>query len=505
MLKKLSAFAFLFIALCSCSEKYSLPVPGQHETVSRERQDACVPDGFTPSKLLSYDLVDVRTGAQALEEGNATLAYLNDIFVNETKSQRSFEEIECSSDTLLNILLWTYQISYFSKDASGKDIVLSSLVSFPTFKSGRKLTLSNISLSHSMFNMTDTMTKLIANVTKVRCILFADVIVSPFYQGGGIDKRRPGTFVPIAEHNLKARQAIDGEIAALEFLDSLKASSDLNFELSPTYRTYNMGISNGGACALAVLKILENDPKYIEINREKIHLGGTLMGEGSADYGMLYDQCIDRYDMPIQMDFLKPDAVVATINSSYKAHAVFSPKDYFFYEDEQGVRKKIQLEDFFSPEFCAVRFELDEGSLSFFDAYDNCFWLAAVSLSTGITSEILLHGFEKLADIFNPKLFREDGSIDKDCREWKALMCAFEENSLIDGYSPRSPLLIFCSKNDTFMPYNINELLYNNLRDGGRNRNVRMRTLYGLDHFPATFYIWAFELTHRNPCISGLF
>lgn len=458
-----------------------------------------------PSKLISYDLVSVKSAALALEEANSTMASLQDTYMEGTEGVPAFEEIECSSDTLLNLVLWTYQVSYLSKDAAGEDIVLSTLVSFPTFKNGRKITFSNISLSHSMFNMTDTMTKLIATVTQARCILFRDMVVSPFYQGGGINKRKPGTFVPIAEHNLKARQAIDGELAALELLDVLKDNPDLNFELSPDYHTYNMGISNGGACALAVLKILENDPQYADINRDKIRLGGTLMGEGSADYSILYDQCIDNYDNSIQMDFLKPDALAATINSSYKAHAVYSPKEYFFYNDGQGEKKKLLLEDFFSPEFCAVRLQLAEGSLSFFDAYDNCYWLADVSFPSGITSEIILHGFEKLTDILNPNLFNEDGTLDKNCKEWQALMRALGENSLIDGYAPKTPLLIFCSKGDTFMPYNINETLYRNLHDSGNNENVRMRTLYGLDHFPATFYIWGFELTHRNPGKPGLF
>lgn len=500
----IAALSVSLLVIGACTEKEIPLMPENPGNTMEKQQDIAAPNSAVPSKLLSCELVNVKSAEEVLEEANETLASLQNAFMGNTKGRFRFEEIECTSDTLLNVVIRTYQVSYLSKDAAGKDIVLSTIVSIPAFRSGRKITLSNISLSHSMFNMTDTMTKLIANVTKTRCVLFADVVVSPFYQGGGINKRLPGTFVPIAEHNLKARQAIDAELAALELLDSLKCDSDLNFELDPDYHTYNMGISNGGACALAVLKILENDPEYDKINREKIHLGGTLMGEGSPDYGMLYDQCIEEYDTPIQMNFLKPDALVATVNSSYKAHAVFAPKDYFFYED-LGMKKKILLEDFFSPEFCAVRLELEEGSLSFFDAYDNCFWLADVSLSTGITSEIILRGFEKLSDILNPKLFNVDGTLDKNCKEWKALMCALGENSLIDGFAPRTPLLIFSSKGDTFMPYNINEKLYNNLRDGGDNRNVRMRTLYGLDHFPATFYIWGFELTHRNPCISGLF
>lgn len=387
-----------------------------------------------------------------------------------------------------------YEIVYKSKDIAGNEIILSGMVSVPFHIDGTEMTINNISLEHSIFNIDSDITTVFGALATIRA-LFGSLVVTPYCQGGGVDKGRPGTYVPLSEHILKARQSIDCELAALEFLRT-QAVRGLNVRLSPNYSTYNIGISNGGASALAVMKILESETEYEEVNRDRIHLSGTYMGEGCADYSILLDTFIDNYDKPTQVDRMKPDILISIMTSAYNAHAIYSPKPYFSYE-ENGRTMHINLESYFSEEFNAARVLVGNEMVSITEACNRGYWYDNL-LQMSDDSYILKAGFETLEDIFSPDLFNEDGTVNKSRREWKAIISALKENSLLDGFEPKSKLLIVSSKDDTFIPFEINRQMYENLSDGGRNPNVKLRAISGLDHSDASDLCWIESIVKKN-------
>lgn len=242
----------------------------------------------------------------------------------------------------IDMQLETYRIRYRSMGgAEGKEpVILTGDIAFiANADHSNKRKLESVSLFHTTFNPSESTSYTWEEMIFPTRAAFNALVVYPFYQGSFSDKgdKADGHTICVSEQLIKARQAIDCELAALEFLETLD-----HVEMEKCYYTENMGVSNGAGATLATQYLLENDPEYRAINRSLIHLKGTFCSEGCYSWGDLMNSVLTTTgdDVPLgdeSVDGMKPVALISCLIGAYDTW-----KDKYF--------DGIELESFFNEE-----------------------------------------------------------------------------------------------------------------------------------------------------------
>lgn len=371
--------------------------------------------------------------------------------------------------------LETYRIVYNTKDARGNDIQLSGDIGFISEASGRvDRKLESVSVFHTTFNVDDDENAISNTSMGNRDIviparaLHNALAVFPHYQGAGIDKGKH-MFTP-SEPLLKARQAIDCELAALEFINSLDY-----IRMDDNYYTENMGASNGSSPALAMQYLLENDGTIAE-KAGTVRLKSTYLGEGLYRFKDVFlNIANEKNPESSSMDKYTPYVLMSAIAGAFDT-----------WPEEFTSRGISSVEEIFSPAFLGIRVNHNGSEIGMLEL-----------LATGDCSVDLFGNtpFEDkgltLRTILNPEILHPmEGTVKEDSKYVQALLAAFEHNELIaEGWNPVSSLKFVHSQKDEFVPYEDVLKVYNNLNRNGRNKNVKIEKINVNSHLLSTYYL----------------
>lgn len=357
----------------------------------------------------------------------------------------------------------TYRITYHTLDANNNDKILSADIGFVNDASGRVIRkLSTVSLFHCQFNANDKLTMLFKDIVIPLRAMHNALVVYPHYQGAGEDKGKEGTYIPISESLIKARQAIDAELAALEFIRTLH-----NVSMDCGYYTENMGVSNGGSTALATQYLLENDETYSKKDKS-VKLRTTCVGEGCYDYGELIISMFrdTEVETSVIVTKLMPFAFVSFINSAYETWK----NEYF---------GSIGINQYFSKKFNDVKVKINGKTMGILEA------MSSGDFPIDFSEESIFeeNGLTTIRSMINPELYNKCGNLIEYDPRITALEKAFDENQLLQyEWQPKSALLIEHSAKDDMLPYADALEAYNVLSNKGKNKNVIMKTMPIGDH-----------------------
>ena len=135
-------------------------------------------------------------------------------------------------------------LNYLSIDGKGNPITLSGKLTLPMV-GGKYIPIEDILLHCHATNLDMTGKGVSPNSFKGMAA-YSFAVVDPDYIGFGVTYVKPQTYLC---HKLIARQCVDMELAAIEYMKSL------GIELKEGYGTYVMGYSQGGGNSAAVEKI----------------------------------------------------------------------------------------------------------------------------------------------------------------------------------------------------------------------------------------------------------
>lgn len=450
--------------------------------VSCSKETVEISQTGTTGRLVSAELVKSEPAAEVVDKLVSSL---------EIEAPTLFD-IDLSE---FGMKMETFRITYNTKDNRGNDIVLSGDVCFMRnpFSDGLR-TIESVSLFHQAFTTSeDNNTDYEEYAFPGRSVHNA-LVVYPHYQGSYAGKDMEGCPVTIAELVLKARQAIDCELAALEFIEGLDG-----VRMACNYYTENMGISCGAGAALATQYLLENVEEWKILNRSRIRLLSTYCCEGCYSYGDLL-WCLTKFyedykpddlsDITSMEDF-KPAALIAVLVGAYdtwKGIPDENGRDYF-----EGID---DVREYFSPEFLAMPLKEKNGR----PVPDVIEYFRSGEL--GHHSRMFKMAGIKAIDMLNPELIGEDGQINRDDPRMAAMLRVLAKNDIIkDGWYPKAKLCIAHSTADEFIPYTQAVDVYNNLSVYGLNRNVTLKLIPELEHTNANiFYAIVDIVLSKHPC-----
>lgn len=496
-IRSICILAAALMAAASCQK-------GEFKTTERTSEEKIV--DFNDTRLVSATLTKSEDVHQAYEQAFAEVAAgPGRLLADNTEQIETLKSVDLGLWEALGMKIETYRITYRTQGGQGLPgpdgsvkygpAVLSGDVAFIRDTTGRfKRRIESVTLFHTQFNSNEELT-IISNPALVPIrTAFNALVVCPHYQGVFVDK---GLHVNnMSETMLKARQAIDCELAALEFIQSLN-----DVEMAEGYYTESMGISNGSAPALATQYLLEKElPKEYA---EAINLRGTYCAEGCYDYSQLIydfiskdfehptiklpfnldkiDKVADIIDMVLQyadLDYMKPVFFVSLVSS---VHAAW--KDSFF--------KGIALEDYFSEKFLKETYDVDGRQLNMLEMFrEGC--LDPFTQYTELT----------ITEIVNPALLGDEG-LNLDAKEVQALKNAFSHTSapLFDNWHPATPVQFAHSTGDEFCTYEDFLKIVEATGFSGLNRNVSVKTIGSLKHLGATaYFLFSDIILKAHPC-----
>ena len=464
------------VLLCGCSKDSSFteaPTETSDETVEES------------GVLVSASLEDVTTASELADKISEFIDIpvldLLDLDLNE-----------------LGLELRTYRIVYKTKDNRGNTIQLSGDVSYlaNSLHPGIRI-LESVSLFHPAFFTDEGKSTEYEQYAFPGRSIHNALVVYPHYQGvheGRKEEYVEGHPVTVAELLLKARQGIDCELAAIELVNKLEGVS-----LMPYYYTENIGLSCGAGTALATQYLLENDPQLKSVNKKSIRLAGTYCCEGCYSYsGLLskltevvpYDESLEEFT---SMEDFKPACLIAVIVGAYDTWKGL--KDQNGNEFFAGVD---DVREYFSEALLNSKelFEDDGRQITDIIAYFRTGTLSA-------HSRIFKRAGFLSSTMINPELLK-DGEIDTTNPKIKTLLDALAQNDrILSDWTPSAQLCISHSTSDEFVPYSQAFGVYKSLSESGRNRNVHLQTVSGLNHTDGNKFFGIKDIVlKKHPCSS---
>lgn len=459
-----TAAALAAVAMLASCEKLLSPVIAEETSV-----EATTPDA---SRLVSYKLTASTPAKQAVE------SYLRD--------SASIEAPMCFDIDLeeYGIYLKAYRFTYNTVDISGNSIVLSGDLCYINGGSSCKRCLESVSLFHPAFATAEEHCCEYEQYSFIGRSCHNALVVYPHYQGFYASSELR---ITPSESLLKARQAIDCEVAALELVEKLD-----DVCMSPLYYTENMGISCGTGAALATQYLLEQDKEMQEINRKYIRLYSTYCCEGPYKYSDLITYFADSFpyeDLQDVEDFSQVGLISLIVGTfdTWKGQKDESGNEYF-----QG----IDVYDYFNPTLF-TRTDLYDEATQVKDVVQY-FRDGKLDHHTKMFKKVSLSSREMI----NPDFFTTEGTFDTENALIKELYSAMDNNNVItDGWNPRTKLVIAHSWSDELVPYKQAVDLFHNLSHYGVNPLVSITMVPGLGHTNGNqFFAIRDIILKKHPC-----
>lgn len=317
-----------------------------------------------------------------------------------------------------------YDFLYRSTDENGSPVILSGSAILPTATdpSVKKHELDAVTLFSCI-----TEGGITVDGTPVQArAVFNQMVVTPDFQGYGSSEwysRR----VPYA-YGVLAQQAVDCELAALELLEKTGA------RMKKGYVTYNMGVSDESAVAMAVQKLVEGSSNAAL--KKSINLGSTYC-------------CAGNYDLTGLMSSMLAGGVDKLWRVPKLVGSVFLTNPDLF----EGYR----IEDLFSERFNSVRYAEGGSAYSLLDI------IFRHSISDSRLDEIFYsYDFKDAEDILNPDLLY-DGYFDPFNPLAVALVDALARGDVYNGWKPGKALMLEHGTADAVADYETSYNCYETL------------------------------------------
>jgi len=491
------AAAFVF-ASCQKEESVSVVEPQLEETTVREMPTGLLISATKTSEIPATEIADRMVDSLKIKDA--------DLF-----------KFTLLNEDLFNFKIVTYRILYRSHTlyrGESVPITLAGDVSFVADSTGliSKRHLESVTLFNTVFNTSqyDVTTCEDSFYTNLRAI-FNALVVYPLYQGGPCSSYGEGgelIYATPTEFLIKGRQAIECELAALEFVDKHLD----NVEMMPNYYTECIGISNGGGTALAIQYLLENDPAYKRY-ADQINLRSNYVGAGHCSNKALIENLLNVPDTSAMYSVV-PAGYLACVAGAYLTWADgvnhFKPYDDEV-EDGEKYGQAVKLQDYFSDTFVNYDFSkhrnywvmwmryFGSSIVPAYDAmnarYEDIFggpisYYASKPLELHVNNAISLYTYSyalpNIKKTINPDLLDDPEnptSIIMSRHAVEELCDAFAENEkMLSGWNPKTPLKFVHSEDDDFVSYDANYEIWRSLSHGGLNPRVQMESKEGLSH-----------------------
>jgi len=390
------------------------------------------------------------------------LALTTNMFFNNNGAAGRFEE---------------YKFRYWSTSATGEKIQLTGVVIFPNYQTDGTTyhTLDNLTLLHDSLRGKEEYVSNLGHFAYLRSIYNQAVIVSDYE---GYNETADAQH-PYVSANELARQAVDCALAAMEVLDYVGVN------LKKGYKVYNMGMSKGASPAIAAQRMLENyEPAEIST---KLPIASTYVGTGLYDFkGMMIKNLQEikegtsTYEENLQMSWI----AATVVKYAYLTH----PDAFKDIEGFEGLKSFFC--DFF---YTAAAIESD------------------ILINPAVNWDDLEYYFKyydfiTMDEIFNPNFFK-DGEFNEEDPLLKKLFEVLDEENPVTGWSPKAPILMEHSKDDTFSIYEVAYQNYKDLKNYSSipNLYVNFHTYSGLNHVTMSGVASARMALFENPALPLLF
>ena len=335
-----------------------------------------------------------------------------------------------------NVSFKVVTLNYTSIDGKGNPITLSGKLTLPQV-GGEYITIEDIILHCHATNI-DMTGGGISPATFKEMGAYSFAVINPDYIGFGVTRNKPQTYLC---HKLIARQCVDMELAALEYM------KQEGIKLKEGYGTYVVGYSQGGGNAMAVGRYLQETEQGKTANKE-VNVKGLYCGAGPYSP-------IDTFEHWLETDSLCLTAVLSMVIKGQQ-------------EGHSDIMSGTQLTKYFSEAYLA------SGIPQAFDTND---------LSNA--PELLL-GDSKLTDIRYPepkvktafevcmglpwmqfsKIMSDEFADPNSHIRTALLQCLRMER--VDDWTPRMPVELYTAPRDNVIPVTANAYpVYEKFRAAG--------------------------------------
>ena len=321
--------------------------------------------------------------------------------------------------------VWEQAVLYPSVDAKGAPIMLSGRLSVPQDKTPKGIIL----IPHYTISANDEAP---SNKITREAKNFVDdyVLIMPDYIGYGVTAER---IHPYLAGELTAHNCIDMLIHVQPILDSLQLGI-------PTDSLYIVGYSQGGASAMWIFRMLE------EQYADRFHVKACFAGSGPYDVATTYDEAVatNHNNLPL--------AVTMLIFGTSEAYDLGLEQDYFFTRKMKRAYKEYIADKQIG--VIPIYFLMPEHRLSS--------WLTRKGMDkTQPQTERLYNGLMRSSFVHYPI----DGVGDTICTDWR----------------PQAPLYVFHSTTDHIVTFRCAQHLHQCL---GEQENITWDFApYGDHHF----------------------
>ncbi|MCQ2173849.1 MAG: hypothetical protein MJY61_01810 [Bacteroidales bacterium] len=313
--------------------------------------------------------------------------------------------------------------SYYTTDKSGKKIHMSVRLDYPVGGNGEVL-INSCTLFNHIFVPTNSYCPTNFFCINELRVFHGAMVVVPDFQGYGLSTGSPNNSIAPLVDGMQSTEAL------LIAKDIVK--KDRHAQISSAFHTDNIGISRGALAALGFQRYLESLSD--EAVQKEINLSGTFYAEVSP-------YLISKFSrMSLSGLFLNKTAFAITVMSAlYNYPEALEP---------------LQVSDFFTDEFNNRKVTVGGSTQSMITAllYQDWSLLECIAAWGGISNG---HGY----DILNRELCDEDGNLNEDSEQYKALQRIDSQSDLVSGWSPRHPItLAFCPTDDISSPEDVEKM-----------------------------------------------
>lgn len=235
---------------------------------------------------------------------------------------------------------WGYRklvLRYRSTDGAGKPIYLSGIIVYPEGE-GWKHSIPNIYIYHHITNTKDSSIPSQSNYP-LACLAAKNALFIAFDgQGFGESSSVDQPFIGI---KLLAKQAMDGTLAILDFLENQ------NVKIKETHNFYNCGYSQGGGIALAFHQ--EYQCNLSAENQKRLGPIETIAGAGPYNPAATLDWIMGEtslaYSVSIPLSILGGRVTHPELLGGYSDEELFSAKFM-----ESNILEMIHSQKYSAPE-----------------------------------------------------------------------------------------------------------------------------------------------------------
>lgn len=437
IVNRIIALAVLILALASCSNEDTVGIVESNDNAKKY--------------LVSHEMEKSCSVEEMMETTTRSLAVLQEEGILDEDFEASIKYLFQGPITGKELRFERHHFSYNTVDFEGKPLVLSGNLLFlrHTGKSAPR-PKSVVELFSPYLEVIEMEKKiLIEPLMSIRTI-YDGAVIFPDLQGYGYDS---DNFLPISNPILSARQTVDCEMAALELL------KDLKVELSDDYKTYNYGVSHGGATALGIQKYLETTaPQHV---RDAINLEYTACVEGPVDFAALTSNFFGKKDTYMNSLTYGP-AFVLTFCEAMACDSEFAAN--------------YTKEDFFNSDFLSAEIRLNNGEVvPLFDCMRD-------GAKGNFTS------FKTVESMLKEDMFNADGTVDLTDPRLVALSTFTKKNAILPDWTPTAEIHITHATTDDFIPYEDVRSWYETMHSKAPDK-VKMVTRTHGDHIDNAFYV----------------